>query len=116
MIRQRNEAVVAVLRGEKVKCLVCNGWGYCGAPVADTKCAACNGDSSLEFTPGELFVLKWQVGVLSGFYSHLADTIAQADDVNLERLAKGFPVEVGGFRAWNRGNLALRFRAAGVIE
>lgn len=42
--------------------------------------------------------------------------ITRADDSNLARLRLGFPAEVDGFLAWNRGDLAKRLRDAGVIE
>ena len=38
--------------------------------------------------------------MLGGFHTALFFAIEKADDINLERLAKGFPDEVAGYRAW----------------
>lgn len=37
-----------------------------------------------------------------------------ADEENLARLARGFPVEVAGFNQWRAGDLGQRLRAAGL--
>jgi hypothetical protein len=44
--------------------------------------------------------LEWQYQFTGDFYTHLFRAIAQADDQNLERLAKGFPEEVEAHVTW----------------
>lgn len=61
-------------------------------------------------------VLKWQWNLYGDFYAALFGAIKRADDQNLERLRLGFPVEVAGFLAWNRGGLAQELRAKGVMD
>ena len=46
----------------------------------------------------EAFIYLWQYRHLGGFYQSLAEAIARADTGNLERLAKGYPIEVEGYR------------------
>lgn len=45
-------------------------------------------------TKGERFIFEWQYGMSGGFMRALARVITLADDINLARLAKGFPEEV----------------------
>lgn len=45
----------------------------------------------------ELAVYKWQYRLHGDFYSCLWEAIIHADGGNLKALAKGFPVEVGGY-------------------
>ena len=71
-----------------------------------------NPDESLEAKA----VLKWQWRLYGDFYTALWNAIKQADDGNLERLARGFPVEIKGFLAWNRGSLAEELRQKGVMD
>lgn len=66
------------------------------------------------WTEGEKWVIKWQFGGLGDFQSALSEAIKRADDDNLRLLALGFPNQVAGFIAWNRGNLGLRLRDAGL--
>lgn len=69
------------------------------------------------WSEGEKFIIRWQfnsLGLLSDFETALADAIKVADSDNLVRLSQGFPVEVGGFRAWSNGHLGQRLRAAGL--
>ena len=67
-----------------------------------------------EWTVGEKAVVKWQFRLLGDFRTALFKAIALADDKNLVRLAMGFPDEVSGFMAWNRGGLGKRLRDAGL--
>lgn len=67
-------------------------------------------------SPEAKAVLKWQWHLYGSFFTCLFDAIKQADDDNLARLSKGFPVEVAGFLAWNRGDLAKELRAKGVMD
>ena len=66
--------------------------------------------------PEEKAVLKWQWGLYGDFFTALFDAIKRADDQNLERLRLGFPIEVTGFVEWNRGDLAKKLRAKGVMD
>jgi len=68
------------------------------------------------WTPAEKWVVKWQYRLLGDFETALAEAICRADDGNLDRLARGFPNQVAGFLAWNRGDLAERLRAAGFSD
>jgi hypothetical protein len=61
-------------------------------------------------------VLKWQWRLYGSFFAALFDAIKLADDKNLERLRLGFPIEVAGFLAWNRGDLAGELRRRGVMD
>lgn len=69
---------------------------------------------SEEWTNAEKWVLRWQFGLLGDFQTALADAIKRADYTNLARLELGFPDEVAGFTAWNRGDLGTRLRNAGL--
>lgn len=69
---------------------------------------------SPDWTLGEKWVVRWQFGLLGGFYAALADVISRADQENLSLLECGFPQEVNGFRAWAYGDLAERLRKAGL--
>jgi hypothetical protein len=73
-------------------------------------------DEASPWTAGEKWVVKWQFRLLGDFGTALAEAICRADDTNLARIAKGFPDEVAGFLAWNRGDLAQRLRAAGFQD
>jgi len=72
------------------------------------------------WTDSEKWVLKWQwqglLGLLGDFEMALAKAIVLADDDNLARLRRGFPIQVDGFLSWSRGDLARRLRAAGVMD
>lgn len=59
-------------------------------------------------------VIKWQFRLLGDFHTALWQAIAHADERNLSRLERGFPVEVQGYRAWAHGNLAKQLRTAGL--
>ena len=67
-------------------------------------------------SPEAKVVLKWQWRLYGDFYTALFDAIKRADDANLAKLALGFPVEVAGFLAWNRGSLARELREKGVMD
>ncbi len=45
------------------------------------------------FTPGELFILRWQYRTASDFERLLAEAMAKADTKNLNAFAVGFPDE-----------------------
>ena len=70
--------------------------------------------TSDEWTEAEKSVIKWQFRLLGDFRTALFEAITLADDKNLVRLAMGFPYEVSGFMAWNRGGLGKRLRDAGL--
>lgn len=69
---------------------------------------------SPEWTEAEKSVIHWQFRLHGNFYRQLWVTIVAADDANLLRIERGFPTEVRGFRMWHSGDLAQRFRAAGL--
>lgn len=50
----------------------------------------------------EMAVVRWQYRMNGGFYTSLWDAITKADDVNLNRLAYGFPAEVEGYILYTR--------------
>jgi len=62
----------------------------------------------------ERWVVKWQFGLLGDFQKALAAAITRADENNLAALELGFPLQVGAFRDWQRGDLAKRLRAMGL--
>jgi hypothetical protein len=55
-----------------------------------------------DLTAEEYVVVEWQYRLCGGFKTALWDAISKADEGNLIRLAKGFPVEVGGYRRFSR--------------
>lgn len=65
------------------------------------------------FTDGEKEYVKFQSGMLDGFYVHLWEAIAHADDESLARLEKGFPEEVAVFRTFKKGGLRQPLKAEG---
>ncbi len=69
---------------------------------------------SADWTESEKWVISWQFRMLGDFQTALVQAIVRADEGNLERLAQGFPMQVEGFRAWSYGDLARRFRKAGL--
>lgn len=61
--------------------------------------------------------LKYQFQMLGSFFTKLFDAISQADDDNLNALAKGFPEEVDAFKTWTRvGSKALVARCSPVYQ
>ena len=48
--------------------------------------------------PEEAAVYRWQYRLQGGFLNALWAAIAAADEENLDRLAKGFPIQVQGYR------------------
>jgi hypothetical protein len=56
--------------------------------------------ASGEFTASEIAVIKWQYNLYGSFYTSLFEAFGHADRENIERLQKGFPDEVIGFRTW----------------
>ncbi len=69
-----------------------------------------------DWTEGEKFVLKWQWRLNGGFYTSLIETMCRADDENLRRLRAGFPSLADAIRSWKHGDLAVRFREAGLLD
>ena len=51
-----------------------------------------------EMTPEESAMLEWQYHFMGDFRIALMVAIGRADDYNLVRLERGFPVEVNGYR------------------
>lgn len=47
------------------------------------------------FTAQEICIVRWQLEDYGGFYTALMEAITRADLINIEKLRKGFPVEVG---------------------
>ena len=45
----------------------------------------------------EQAIVKWQFGLYGHFYTALFNSIKMADEHNLAKLAKAYPIEVGGF-------------------
>lgn len=66
------------------------------------------------WTTAEKLIIQWQFRLLGHFRAALFEAIVRADDGNLEKIQRGFPEEVAGFLAWNRGDLARRLRDAGL--
>jgi len=50
-----------------------------------------------DLTEGEAFIYRWQYRMLGDFSTALIIAIQRADDRNLDRLARGFPVEVNAY-------------------
>jgi hypothetical protein len=72
---------------------------------------------SPEFTDAEKFVARCQLPDLAhpgNWERKLWAVLCAADELNLEKLARGYPAEAGAFREWSRGNLGERMRAAGL--
>lgn len=53
-------------------------------------------------TPAEITVFKWQYGYHGDFFMSLFNSIALADDTNIERFVPGFPVEVEGYKKYTQ--------------
>jgi hypothetical protein len=49
--------------------------------------------------------LEFQYRWSGDFYSSLFEAISRADEINLERLAQGFPEEVAAYKCWTRVGL-----------
>lgn len=47
------------------------------------------------FTDEEIVIVRWQLNDYGDFYKSLIEAIVRADYLNIEKLRKGFPVEVG---------------------
>jgi hypothetical protein len=69
---------------------------------------------SPDWSESDKWVIKWQYRMLGGFETALKEAICHADYGNLTRLALGFPIQVRGYVDWTQGNLARRFRDAGL--
>lgn len=48
----------------------------------------------------EVFIVKWQYRILSGFKTALVGAILRADENNLLLLEKGFPMEVAAITSY----------------
>jgi hypothetical protein len=55
-----------------------------------------------DLNQGEKFIYDWQEGKSGGFMTALAELMSRADNLNLDKLAEGYPDEVEGFRSYNR--------------
>jgi hypothetical protein len=66
------------------------------------------------YTKEEQFIIRWQYGYLGDFETALMKAICAADETNLELLSKGFPMEVGAYLDWCRGNMGDRIRKKGL--
>ena len=55
-----------------------------------------------ELDESEKIVYMWQYKMLGGFKSELMKVISRADNDNLDKLEKGFPDEVIGYRKFSR--------------
>lgn len=51
-------------------------------------------------TNEESFILKWQYKLLGDYGTAFMSAAIKADDENLDRLAKGFPIEIGALRRY----------------
>ncbi len=69
---------------------------------------------SPDWNDSEKWVIEWQFGLLGDFETALKEAIIRADEDNLQRLYKGFPMQVHGFTLWAYGSLAARLREAGL--
>ena len=49
---------------------------------------------------GARALVEWQYGLAGDFQKHLFETISLADSHNLNKLALGFPDEVGAYRSY----------------
>ena len=72
--------------------------------------------ASDDWTDGEKMMLKFQWGKLGGFYTSLIKTMLLADPENLCRFHGGFASLTIAVKNWKAGDLADRFRAAGVLD
>ncbi len=54
------------------------------------------------FTPEERAIIQWQYGFYGSFYKALFEAICLADDSNIEKIAKGFPVEVSAYKRYKQ--------------
>ena len=72
--------------------------------------------TSDRWTESEKWVLKAQLKRAGGFASALWQCFALADEANFAQLSLGFPEQAAAFLSWRHGDLADRFRAAGVEE
>lgn len=52
-------------------------------------------------TEEEMFIYKWQYGMLGSFMNSLIRAIATADKGNLYRLSLGFPMEVSAYKKFS---------------
>lgn len=46
------------------------------------------------------FIVEWQYGYAGGFTKALIGAMVVADDFNLEKISKGFPEEVNGYKKY----------------
>lgn len=69
---------------------------------------------SPEFDESDKWVVKWQFRALGDFETALCEAIKRADEHNMAKLGRGFPIQVEGYRRWAYGDLGNRLRAAGL--
>lgn len=56
----------------------------------------------MKLNNGEHKLYEWQYRMSGSFYKSLFEMFCNADDFNLDRLAKGFPEEVEAYRRYAR--------------
>ena len=67
-----------------------------------------------QWTDAEKWVLKVQCDRSGDFEMALWNCFALADEANFAQLSLGFPDQAVAFLAWRHGDLADRFRDAGI--
>ena len=53
-----------------------------------------------KLTPEEDAIMQWHYGYYGTFYKALFEAICRADDMNIDLLALGFPVEVSAYKRY----------------
>jgi hypothetical protein len=87
----------------------------CNGGIMDNRTKISEVLNSPEFSESDKSVVKWQFHIQGDFLNALWEAIIRADEDNLERLSRGFPIQVEGFKAWYSGDLAYRLRQTGLL-
>lgn len=58
--------------------------------------------STANLNDEEWFIYRWRKGMLGSFEDSLANTLSCADEGNLAKLEKAFPVEVSAYKKYTR--------------
>jgi len=53
-----------------------------------------------DLTQGQMFIIEWQYRSIGDFKKALIELMCLADDRNLERIAKGYPVEARAYTCY----------------
>ncbi len=69
-----------------------------------------------DWTEGEKRVLRWQWGLMGGYWTAFFEAAMRADDGNLDALARAYPGVISALRSWKFGNLGTRFRDADIMD